>query len=84
MDDLRAPIEAIADATNEAALGAPEAPAAAPATPPAVPAINLEMLVEDWWREHFPGSAVGRFTDGWNVALKAKDELKKRLVAALS
>jgi hypothetical protein len=42
----------------------------------------LNRLVERWWEDHFPGSAVARDTAAWNVAHAAKETLK-RLLAEL-
>ena len=39
----------------------------------------LDQIVESWWNEHFPGSAVARVTEIWNHAFAAKEELKQRL-----
>jgi hypothetical protein len=39
----------------------------------------LDVLVENWWTEHFPGSPVARVTEIWNHAFVAKEELKRRL-----
>jgi hypothetical protein len=39
----------------------------------------LDIIVERWWHEHFPGSPVARVTEIWNHAFAAKDELKRRL-----
>jgi hypothetical protein len=39
----------------------------------------LDVLVERWWNEHFPGSPVARVTEIWNHAFAAKEELKRRL-----
>ena len=40
---------------------------------------RLGDIVEKWWEECIRGSAIGRDVDMWNDAMKAKDELKKRL-----
>lgn len=39
----------------------------------------LDVIVEGWWNEHFPGSPVARVTEAWNHAYAAKEELKRRL-----
>jgi hypothetical protein len=44
----------------------------------------VEMLIERWWEDHFPGSAVARDTDAWNVAHAAKETLKRLLVRTRS
>jgi len=41
---------------------------------------SLEDIVERWWENHFPGSAVAQVTQAWNHAFAAKEELKRRLV----
>jgi hypothetical protein len=45
---------------------------------------HLEALIERWWEDHFPGSAVARDTAAWNVAHAAKETLKQRLAAPAS
>jgi hypothetical protein len=37
---------------------------------------SLDALIERWWRDHFPGSAVARDTAAWNAAHSAKEALK--------
>lgn len=37
------------------------------------------QLIERWWEDHFPGSAVARDTAAWNVAHAAKEMLKRLL-----
>lgn len=39
-------------------------------------------LIERWWADHFPGSAVARDTAAWNAAYRAKEELKRLLAHA--
>jgi hypothetical protein len=41
-------------------------------------------VVERWWADHFPGSAVARVTAAWNHAFAAKEELKRRLAAPVT
>jgi hypothetical protein len=43
---------------------------------------NLDKLIERWWADHFPGSAVARDTAAWNVAHTAKETLKRMLSSA--
>jgi hypothetical protein len=43
----------------------------------------LDTVVERWWDDHFPGSAVARVTAAWNHAFAAKEELKRRLKEGL-
>jgi hypothetical protein len=55
--------------------------------PKPIPAIeqaseNLDGLIERWWADHFPGSAVARDTAAWNVAHAAKEALKRLLGSA--
>ena len=48
---------------------------------PAAPAwaSAVDRLIERWWDDHFPGSAVARDTQAWNVAHAAKEALKQLL-----
>jgi hypothetical protein len=39
----------------------------------------VEQLIERWWEDHFPGSAIARDTQAWNVAHAAKESLKRLL-----
>lgn len=41
-----------------------------------------DRLVERWWEDHFPGSAVARDTRAWNIAIGAKETLKRLLAGA--
>ena len=49
-----------------------------------MPSNPLDQMIERWWEDHFPGSAVARDTASWNVAHAAKESLKRLLVLALS
>ena len=40
---------------------------------------SIELLIERWWADHFPGSAVARDTQAWNIAHAAKERLKRLL-----
>ena len=40
---------------------------------------SIEELIERWWADHFPGSAVARDTQAWNIAHAAKERLKRLL-----
>jgi hypothetical protein len=40
---------------------------------------RIDELIERWWGDHFPGSAVARDTEAWNVAYAAKESLKRLL-----
>lgn len=40
---------------------------------------SVEQLIERWWADHFPGSAVARDTQAWNIAHAAKESLKRLL-----
>lgn len=40
---------------------------------------SIERLIERWWNDHFPGSAVARDTQAWNIAHAAKERLKRLL-----
>ena len=48
------------------------------AEPPVAP-VRVEQMIERWWQDHFPGSAVARDTQAWNVAHAAKEALKQLL-----
>lgn len=81
--DTNAPAPAPAG-PEQATAPKPAAPAppASPAMPPQAGAgRDLAAIVEQWWVDHFPGSAVARDTEAWNTAHAAKDDLKRRLAA---
>ncbi len=40
----------------------------------------LDALIERWWTDYFPGSAVGHHTAAWNTAHAAKEALKRLIV----
>ena len=40
---------------------------------------SIELLIERWWTDHFPSSAVARDTQAWNIAHAAKEKLKRLL-----
>jgi hypothetical protein len=42
----------------------------------------VAAIIERWWEDHFPGSAVARDTEAWNIAHAAKETLKRLLAAA--
>ena len=42
---------------------------------------SINMLIELWWADHFPGSPVVQLTSAWNQALAAKEDLKRRLAS---
>jgi len=42
-------------------------------------AVSIDQLIERWWQDHFPGSAIARDTQAWNVAHAAKESLKQLL-----
>jgi hypothetical protein len=54
-----------------------ESPAPAEAVPTAPH--PLDAIVETWWADLFPGSAVAQVTPAWNHAFAAKENLKRRL-----
>jgi hypothetical protein len=56
----------------------PEEIEPSPATPRSG-ALSIDQLIERWWQDHFPGSAVARDTQAWNVAHAAKEILKRLL-----
>jgi len=41
--------------------------------------VSIDQLIERWWQDHFPGSAIARDTQAWNVAHTAKETLKRLL-----
>ena len=41
----------------------------------------IDMLIELWWADHFPGSPVAQLTAAWNRAVAAKEDLKRRLAS---
>lgn len=56
-----------------------------PATSPgAAPHPDFGALIDRWFADHFHGSAVARSSEAINVALRARDDLKHRLAAALA
>ena len=42
-------------------------------------AVSIDELIERWWQDHFPGSAIARDTPAWNAAYAAKEALKRLL-----
>jgi hypothetical protein len=44
--------------------------------------VGFDKLIERWWSDHFPGSAVARDTAAWNAAHRAKEALKRLLLSA--
>ena len=44
---------------------------------------SIETLIERWWADHFPGSAVARDTQAWNTAHAAKEALKRLLKGSI-
>ena len=44
---------------------------------------SIEQLIERWWADHFPGSAVARDTQAWNIAHRAKETLKRLLKGSI-
>jgi hypothetical protein len=51
-------------------------------TAPDRPEEGFDTLIERWWVDHFPGSAVARDTSAWNAAHAAKEALKRLLARA--
>jgi hypothetical protein len=43
----------------------------------------MDQLIERWWDDHFPGSAIARDTQAWNVAHAAKEMLKRLLKGSI-
>jgi hypothetical protein len=48
-----------------------------PSTVQAAERPSVGELIERWWADHFPGSAIARDTQAWNVAYAAKETLKR-------
>jgi len=46
-------------------------------------ACEVEQLIERWWQDHFPGSAVARDSQAWNTAHAAKEALKRLLKGSI-
>ena len=46
-------------------------------------AVSIDELIERWWQDHFPGSAVARDTQAWNTAHAAKEALKRLLKGSI-
>jgi hypothetical protein len=44
---------------------------------------SIDCLIERWWDDHFPGSAIARDTQAWNVAHAAKEMLKRLLKGSI-
>ena len=44
---------------------------------------SIEKLIERWWADYFPGSAVARNTQAWNIAHAAKEKLKRLLKGSI-
>jgi hypothetical protein len=36
----------------------------------------MDLLIDRWWEDNFPSSAVARDTGAWNLAFAAKEKLK--------
>lgn len=65
-------------ADSEASLSLPHDIGQSP-IPPLSRAPSIDQLIERWWADHFPGSAIARDTEAWNVAHAAKETLKRLL-----
>ena len=46
-------------------------------------AYSIDELIERWWQDHFPGSAVARDSQAWNTAHAAKEALKRLLKGSI-
>ena len=66
----------------EEGLTFPEEMERNPATPGGR-ACSIEQLIERWWQDHFPGSAVARDAQAWNTAHAAKEALKRLLKGSI-
>lgn len=53
-------------------------------TIPTTEPVSSEQLIEGWWADHFPGSAIARDTQAWNVAYAAKERLKRLLTGSVA
>ena len=67
---------------SEASTPLPEEVEQGP-VPPRRAAISIDQLIERWWQDHFPGSAIARDTQAWNVAHAAKEILKRLLKGSI-
>ena len=45
---------------------------------------SVSVLIERWWQDHFPGSAVARHAEAWNVAHAAKEALRNLCKSGLA
>ena len=52
-------------------------------TTPGGRACSIDQLIERWWQDHFPGSAVARDAQAWNTAHAAKEALKQLLKGSI-
>ena len=52
-------------------------------TTPGGRACSIDQLIERWWQDHFPGSAVARDSQAWNTAHAAKEALKRLLKGSI-
>jgi hypothetical protein len=57
----------------------PAADKPAPKAKALLSAGEVEIFVDRWWHDHFPGSSLGRHTEAWNHVHQAKEDLKARL-----
>jgi len=39
----------------------------------------VDVFVDQWWADHFPGSVLGHHTEAWNYVWAAKEALRARL-----
>ena len=46
-------------------------------------AFSIDQLIDRWWQDHFPGSAVARDSQAWNTAHAAKEALKRLLKGSI-
>jgi hypothetical protein len=49
----------------------------APVSPVEKP--SIASVIDTWFHDHFHGTALGNHTELWNLAVKAKEELKTLL-----
>ena len=67
---------------SEGSLATPEDSEPSPTTALGK-AVSIDHLIERWWQDHFPGSAIARYTQTWNVAHAAKETLKRLLKGSI-
>ncbi len=69
--------------TGTASRGSFPCPEDGSSTAPGGGPSSIDQLIERWWDDHFPGSAIARDTQAWNVAHAAKEMLKRLLKGSI-